>query len=116
LVSVPIGQICDPADWKQLLAGEEDAVELGRLRHATRTGRPCGDASFVEQMEQRLGRRLRPAIGGRPVRGHTTVPEVPEVPEGSRGVQRGTVPEGDSHQVFSLSKPPNGTEFDNKTW
>jgi hypothetical protein len=38
----------------------EDAVELGRLRHATRTGRPCGDASFVEQMKQRLGRACDP--------------------------------------------------------
>jgi putative transposase len=81
-------EICEPADWEQLLAREEDATEVGRLRHATRTGRPCGDGSFVEQMEQRLGRRLRLGIGGRPVRGQAAVAQ------------------GYSHQVFDQQVPP----------
>jgi hypothetical protein len=68
-------EISEPADWEQLLAREPDASEVGRLRHATHTGRPCGDGSFVEQMEQRLGRRLRLGIGGRPLRGQAAVAE-----------------------------------------
>jgi putative transposase len=99
--------ICDAADWKQLLAREEDRAELGRLRHATRTGRPCGDVAFVEQIERRLGRRLQPRVGGRPVRGAAT-------PDGDS--QASASPQGDSHQVFPLPARPKETQFDNKAW
>ena len=60
----------------------EQAAELGRLRQATRTRRPCGDASFVEEMEQRSGRRLRPGLGGRPVQGPAAVREGDSHPGG----------------------------------
>jgi putative transposase len=94
-------EICEPSDWKQLLSLPEEAAEVGRLRHATRTGRPCGDSAFVEEMERRLGRRLRPGIGGRPVRGPAAVPGVPG---------------GDSHQVLPADGGLPPAEFDNKTW
>lgn len=47
------------ADWRGLLdAGltEEDAARLGGN---LRTGRPLGDAAFVERLEAQLGRRLK---------------------------------------------------------
>jgi REP-associated tyrosine transposase len=90
--------ICEPADWKEALSRREEAAEVGQLRHATRTGRPCGDMPFVEEMEHRLGRRLRPGTGGRPVRG------------------RAAVREGDSHQVFPGAGAADARGFDNKTW
>ncbi len=52
-------------DWRAFLAGglEEDALETIR-RHA-RTGRPLGTAAFLEGLEARLGRALRPGKRGR---------------------------------------------------
>jgi putative transposase len=52
-------------DWRAFLDGGtpgEDALAL--LRTHERTGRPLGDAGFVAQLEQRLGRRLRPGKRG----------------------------------------------------
>jgi REP-associated tyrosine transposase len=91
-------EICEPGDWRQLLSRPEEAAEAGRLRQATRTGRPCGDTAFVAEMEQRLGRRLRPDPGGRPVRGPAAVPG------------------GDSHQVLPADGGLSPVEFDHKTW
>jgi hypothetical protein len=39
---------------------------LKRLRLRTRTGRPAGDAAFVERLEDLSGRFLAPRKGGRP--------------------------------------------------
>jgi putative transposase len=52
-------------DWRGFLAGglAEDALEAIR-RHA-RTGRPLGSAAFLEGLEARLGRALRPGKRGR---------------------------------------------------
>ena len=52
-------------DWRAFLAGglEDDALEAIR-RHA-RTGRPLGTPAFLEDLEARLGRRLRPGKRGR---------------------------------------------------
>jgi putative transposase len=38
--------------------------ELDLLHRHERTGRPLGEDSFLDQLEQRLGRRLRPQKPG----------------------------------------------------
>ncbi len=56
----------EPIPWSDWLArgiGDEDAAS--RLRTATLTGRPCGDETFVKDLEQRLGRSLTPQKRGR---------------------------------------------------
>ena len=56
-------------DWRAFLAGglADDALEAIR-RHA-RTGRPLGNAAFLEALEARLGRPLRPGKPGPKPRG-----------------------------------------------
>jgi putative transposase len=66
-------EICPLKDWENLLQDELDPALAARLRQATKTGRPCGEESFVTEMETYLDRRLRPLIGGRPVRPVGTV-------------------------------------------
>ncbi len=39
-------------------------AELEALRHATRTGRPCGSEAFVRTLEDRLARLLAPQKRG----------------------------------------------------
>jgi putative transposase len=51
-------------DWTQLLSA--DPQELEALREKTRTGRPCGKASFVAKAEEITGRTLAPQPPGRP--------------------------------------------------
>ena len=52
-------QICPCGDWAQALAWSNADEQLAeRLRQATRTGRPCGPASFVTALEQTLQRPL----------------------------------------------------------
>jgi len=55
-----------PVRWRRmLLTGlDEDLVE--RLRRQTLCGRPLGADAFVEEIERRLGRRLRLRPAGRP--------------------------------------------------
>ncbi len=53
-------------DWKGLLATALDDEELRHLREHGRTGRPLGSATFVERLERRVGRLLKPRKGGRP--------------------------------------------------
>ena len=58
----PAGVIADWQTW--LHEGEEDdSVE--RIRRYTKTGRPCGSASFLDQLEGLLRRTLRPGTRGR---------------------------------------------------
>jgi putative transposase len=52
------------ADWREWLQGPEQPGVTERLRRSTKTGRPCGDASFVAILEQKLGRILRPLKRG----------------------------------------------------
>jgi putative transposase len=54
------------SDWGAFLSGELDGDGWERLRAHERTGRPLGDATFLERLEDELGRRLRPRKGGRP--------------------------------------------------
>jgi putative transposase len=51
-------------DWRAFLAGGLEADALEALRRHTRTGRPLGSAAFLERLEARLGRRLRPGKPG----------------------------------------------------
>jgi len=53
-------------DWLERLDVEAAGVRDAELRRATFTGLPFGDVGFVEEMEERLGRRLRPKPPGRP--------------------------------------------------
>jgi len=42
------------------------AAEMEALRRAETIGRPLGDEAFLDGLEARLGRRLRPGKRGRP--------------------------------------------------
>jgi len=53
-------------DWEERLEVESAGRRNAALRQATFTGLPFGDALFVEEMEERLKRRLRPKPAGRP--------------------------------------------------
>ena len=57
------------SDWGEFLAGELDGEEGERLRAHERTGRPLGSETFLERLERKLGRPLRPQPGGRPRKG-----------------------------------------------
>ena len=46
-------------DWGERLAGESRGDRNRELQRATESGLPLGDKKFVEDMEVRLGRRLR---------------------------------------------------------
>jgi putative transposase len=55
--------------WRRMLEPEEDAVMVERLRYATRTGRPLGDAGFIAKLERLFSRSLdRPRLGRPPKR------------------------------------------------
>lgn len=53
-----------PQEWRAVLESGEDPEESEQLRRSTRTGRPLGGAEFVEELERRLGRMLRPRRPG----------------------------------------------------
>ncbi|MDH3970090.1 MAG: transposase [Rhodospirillales bacterium] len=55
-------------DWAAFLAGGLGEDELEALRRHARTGRPLGSEGFVEALEARLGRRLKPGKRGRKVK------------------------------------------------
>ena len=43
--------------WAELHGRQENSAEINALRKCTYAGRPFGDGSFVEEMEQRFGRK-----------------------------------------------------------
>ena len=53
-------------NWSAWLASEEAKDELESLREKTKTGRPWGSETFIDQLESKLGRPLKPQKGGRP--------------------------------------------------
>ena len=61
------------ADWRGLLADDLSEPELDRLRRHGRTGRPCGGADWIKQLEARTGRPLKKRKPGRKPQG-----DVPE--------------------------------------
>jgi len=52
------------AEWRDFLRQGEVDEEAARVRACTRLGRPCGGSGFVEELEKRLGRPLRPRKPG----------------------------------------------------
>ena len=47
------------SNWAEFLADRPTDAELANIRRQTRIGRPEGDGDFIDQLEQRSGRRLR---------------------------------------------------------
>jgi len=58
----PLGVVPDWAEW--LAEAATDPAASDTIRTNTRTGRPCGSPSFVEQIEAALRRILRPRKRG----------------------------------------------------
>lgn len=54
------------ADWLSYLMEQDEEIVLKSIRQNTRTGRPCGDESFIKTIEEITGRRLTPSPRGRP--------------------------------------------------
>ncbi|MDY6905728.1 MAG: transposase [Thermodesulfobacteriota bacterium] len=52
-------------DWQQFLSGAFSNEELEDIRKHSRTGRPLGSSAFVEGLEHKLGRKLKPQKPGR---------------------------------------------------
>lgn len=60
----PVGVV---EDWRAWLRDRpEDNEAYDTIRKQTRTGRPCGSPKFLDQLEDLLGRVLRPKKSGRP--------------------------------------------------
>lgn len=57
-------------DWSAFLDSVIREEELRDLREHGRTGRPLGNATFLERLEAMVGRVLTPQKGGRPRRLH----------------------------------------------
>jgi putative transposase len=53
-------------DWNVFLKSAIHEEELQKLREHRRTGRPLGNASFIERLEVLVGRVLKPKKDGRP--------------------------------------------------
>ena len=54
------------ADWRAYLDLETADETIERLRLHERTGRPLGDAAFLDHLERLVGHSLRPGKPGRP--------------------------------------------------
>ena len=54
--------LAEIGNWQEFLTSPQDDME--KLREKTRTGRPCGDESFVCKIEKITGRTLRPQKPG----------------------------------------------------
>lgn len=72
-----LGKIADPlvhdisqldiiGDWCEYLSVGDDSRDLKSIRSQTRTGRPTGDDAFIDDIECKSGRVVRPNPGGRP--------------------------------------------------
>ncbi len=53
-------------DWAARLRPPVEASQAERLRESTRSGLPFASPEFIEKLEARLGRRLRPRPMRRP--------------------------------------------------
>lgn len=54
--------------WKQYIDSEEEEKTLDNIRRHTLTGRPLGSMAFIENLEERFGRRLLALPRGRPTK------------------------------------------------
>ncbi len=50
--------------WNEFLSGDTDQKDQELFQKHERTGRPCGDSLFIEQLEDILGRKLKPQKPG----------------------------------------------------
>lgn len=55
-------------DWRAFLTDERPDPRVAELRRSTRSGRPCGDATFIRSAEEAAGRILVRVTPGRPRR------------------------------------------------
>jgi putative transposase len=58
----PLGQTI--GNWQEFLTVEPADAGLATIRRHQRTGRPLGDDAFVDRLEARLARKLRPGKPG----------------------------------------------------
>lgn len=56
-------------DWPAYLMELEDEQVTDEIRKKTRTGRPCGEDSFLQEIELLIGRGLKALPRGRPRKG-----------------------------------------------
>jgi putative transposase len=67
LVSFALWQrFTTPAIWREILCGPDDPQLLKLIRDKTRHGRPLGGDQFIDELEEKVGRPLRPRRAGRP--------------------------------------------------
>lgn len=55
-------------DWLSYLTEKDDKTLIDNIRNNSKTGRPCGDETFMQKIESVLGRRLNALPKGRPRR------------------------------------------------
>ena len=65
LLSDRCGLLSSIENWSEWLRTSESEAVLDQFRMHTRTGRPFGNTAFVEKVESRLHRLLRPKPRGR---------------------------------------------------
>jgi hypothetical protein len=53
-------------NWQKFLAGELLTEEMEEIRKQEQTGRPLGGSAFVDSLERKLGRKLKPHAGRKP--------------------------------------------------
>ena len=58
LISGDLEQADEVGDWRAFLRDEDDDPQVEQLRQRTRTGRPLGDAGFLDRLGTMLGRPL----------------------------------------------------------
>ncbi len=54
------------AEWPSMLTAQDSEGAVEQLRRATYTGRPLGSEEWIDMLETKTGRRLRPGKPGRP--------------------------------------------------
>jgi putative transposase len=59
-------EVCSGDEWREILQAPAERSAEGRLRNATRTGKPCGNAEFVKQLQRSTGRPLQPPSASKP--------------------------------------------------
>jgi len=64
LLTEPPGSTLIP-DWASWLAPEESSIRLKEIREKTKTGRPYACSTFIDKLEAKTGRCLRPRKPGR---------------------------------------------------
>jgi putative transposase len=53
-------------DWREFIEAEDHPTDIEAIKEHTIIGRPLGSASFIDRLEEKLGRVLKPKTRGRP--------------------------------------------------